>query len=294
MILSRCIYIVLPVHNRLEITKQFIRCIKKQTYTNFHLVLLDDGSTEDVGGMARAELGKNRLTVIIGTGNWWWGGALDYAFKWLGKQQLPKNDVVFICNNDVLFGEHLFQSAIDNMESGKFLFVKNIFLLDGEPNGMEDTGFVYNWKKLKLRAVPTNQANVISTRGLFSYVDTFLSTPGFYPNRYRHYLSDYAFTMLAHQQGIRFKGAKSMFLYVLAEQTKNQGLQYKVPFKEFHQQLFSGGYGPHDVPTMFRFIMHICRPKYLIPLALMRFFVYTIAKYVYFVGYKFRKQIVKP
>ena len=288
MVLSACIHIVLPIHNRLEITREFIHCLNKQTYTNFHLILLDDGSTEDVAGMAKSELEKEKLTILTGTGDWWWGGALDYAFKWIKQQDFPLDDIVFICNNDVRFNDNLFELAVKNVELEKFLFVKNIFLCDNKPNGKEDTGFIYNWQKLSLKKVPTEEANVISTRGLFSYMKTFLSSPGFHPNRYRHYLSDYAFTMLAYYNGIRFKGVDDMFLYVLAEETSNVSINYKLPFKKFHRQLFKDN-TPHHVPTMVRFIFYVCRPRYIIVFALIRFLLYTVSKYVYFVAYKFKK-----
>ncbi|MCK5537931.1 MAG: glycosyltransferase family 2 protein, partial [Bacteroidales bacterium] len=38
------IYIILPVHNRKKITEKFIKCLVKQTYQDFKLILVDDGS----------------------------------------------------------------------------------------------------------------------------------------------------------------------------------------------------------------------------------------------------------
>ena len=41
------LYILLPVHNRREITKRFVECLKRQTLQDFQLILIDDGSTDD-------------------------------------------------------------------------------------------------------------------------------------------------------------------------------------------------------------------------------------------------------
>ncbi|MEO8935379.1 MAG: glycosyltransferase, partial [Burkholderiaceae bacterium] len=69
------IYILLPVHSRRALTERFIRCLQAQTYTDFHVVLIDDGSTDGTAEMVAALL-PGRLTILTGTGDWWWGGSL--------------------------------------------------------------------------------------------------------------------------------------------------------------------------------------------------------------------------
>ena len=44
-----CLYILLPVHNRREITRDFIDYLEAQTWQNYHLVLIDDESTDSNG-----------------------------------------------------------------------------------------------------------------------------------------------------------------------------------------------------------------------------------------------------
>ena len=61
-----CIYILLPVHNRREITRDFIDCLVTQTCQNYHLVLIDDGSTDGTDQMVRERV--ENLTVIRGNG----------------------------------------------------------------------------------------------------------------------------------------------------------------------------------------------------------------------------------
>ena len=47
------LYILLPVHNRCDITREFIDCLKAQTFQDYHLVLIDDGSTDGTEQMVR-------------------------------------------------------------------------------------------------------------------------------------------------------------------------------------------------------------------------------------------------
>jgi glycosyltransferase involved in cell wall biosynthesis len=63
------IFILLPVYNRKDMTEKFIRCLKAQTYQNYHLVLIDDGSTDGTEEMVCSYI--QDPTMIRGKGNWW-------------------------------------------------------------------------------------------------------------------------------------------------------------------------------------------------------------------------------
>ena len=75
------VYIILPVCNRRNITQKFVECLKSQTYTNYHLILVDDGSIDGTEEMVRSQI--ESLTVIKGNGNWWWAGGLQQGVDWL-------------------------------------------------------------------------------------------------------------------------------------------------------------------------------------------------------------------
>ena len=50
------IYILLPVHNRREVTRGFVECLAAQTFSDYHLVLIDDGSTDGTAEMVQAQM----------------------------------------------------------------------------------------------------------------------------------------------------------------------------------------------------------------------------------------------
>ena len=95
------IYVFLPVHNRRETTERFIQCLKMQSYQNYHLVLIDDGSTDGTEEMVRSQI--EPLTVIKGRGDWWWAGALQQGYEWLRSEARKPSDVVLIINDDTQF-----------------------------------------------------------------------------------------------------------------------------------------------------------------------------------------------
>src|SRR6185369_16834961 len=105
------VYIFLPVHNRCDITRRFIESLVRQNYKNRHLVLLDDGSTDGTEQMVRSYI--NDFTLIRGTGDWWWAGALHQGYLWLKKQDISANDIVLIINDDTEIEPDYLETALE-------------------------------------------------------------------------------------------------------------------------------------------------------------------------------------
>src|SRR5450631_2537264 len=103
------VYILLPVHNRREVTERFIDCLAVQIYSNYHLILIDDGSTDGTAEMAQAKI-KN-LTVLNGRGDWWWAGSLQQGINWLDQHGVRDRDIVVFANDDITFEADFFQKA---------------------------------------------------------------------------------------------------------------------------------------------------------------------------------------
>ena len=99
------IYILLPVHNRRMVTRNFVCALLQQTVKHFRLVLIDDGSIDGTAATVQALL-QDRVTVLRGAGNWWWAGALDAGWHWRLSHPPDDEDVICICNDDVEFDEN--------------------------------------------------------------------------------------------------------------------------------------------------------------------------------------------
>ena len=115
------IYVLLPVHNRRETTLRFIRCLRAQTYSNYHLVLIDDGSTDGTAAMVIESIPG--ATVITGTGAWWWAGSLQHGINWLHSIAPKDTDIVLLINDDTTFSADYIERAV------RFLDGKNDCML---------------------------------------------------------------------------------------------------------------------------------------------------------------------
>jgi glycosyltransferase involved in cell wall biosynthesis len=135
--MKKCIYILLPVHNRREITRDFIDCLAKQTWQNYHLVLIDDGSTDGTEQMVRERV--ENLTVIRGYGDWWWAGCLQQGFNFLKKEGLSHDDYVLIINDDVVFGKDFLTRGISILDKNKQTLLLAQFQ-EGKNSPPQETG----------------------------------------------------------------------------------------------------------------------------------------------------------
>ena len=94
------IYILLPVFNRKNITEKIVKCLCKQSFQNYHLVLIDDGSTDGTAEMVQSYIKAENLTVIRGTGDWWCFGSFQQGINWLKEKSPQLQDIILLINDD--------------------------------------------------------------------------------------------------------------------------------------------------------------------------------------------------
>lgn len=210
--MSECIYILLPVHNRCKITRKFIESLIQQTYDNYHLLLIDDGSVDGTDEMVQALISEDKLTVIKGLGDWWWAGSLQQGLNWLKSQKIQESDVILMINDDVIFESDFFQSAVSFLRNEP-----NVLLLSQYYNEEQGTvcesGVKANMRYLSfIEADKPENINCLSTRGLFMRWKVCEAIGGFYPRILPHYTSDYEFTMRAHKKGFVLLTVPSVYL----------------------------------------------------------------------------------
>lgn len=91
------IFICIPVHNRLALTRACIKSIKKQNYSNYKIIICDDGSTDDTYEEIKKEYPE--VVLVRGDGNLWWTGATNKCVAHALKKA-SDTDLIFTLNND--------------------------------------------------------------------------------------------------------------------------------------------------------------------------------------------------
>ena len=259
------IYIILPVYNRRETTQEFIECLLSQTYQNYHLILVDDGSTDGTEEMVRSKV--RSLTVIKGKGNWWWAGGLQQGINWLKNSAVDNSDLVLIINDDVTFDPGFLAKAVELLKHQQQTLLSAQAI--GKKSGrLITTGVKADLKKLKFNLLPTSEEiNCLGTRGLFLKYANLTKIGDLYPRILPHYLSDYEFTIRAFKKGLMLTTTSDLQLWVNEETTGFCNLK-GTSFWEIIDQSFSNK-SMNNPLHWTAFIILTC-PKTWIPINLIR------------------------
>lgn len=233
--MTRC-YILLPVHNRRNITQNFIECLKSQTYQNYELILIDDGSIDGTAEMVANQI--SNLKIITGKGNWWWAGGLQQGINWLKANFTDPTDVVLMMNDDVFIKPDFLEIGL------KLLQRMPNTLLQAQCYSMQtelclDVGTKADFNTFTF-STPNSyeEINCLSTRGLFISWQDLQKVGDFHPKLLPHYLSDYEFTIRAHRKGLTLCTQPELKVW-LNEETTGFHPREKLQFTSILKRYFS-------------------------------------------------------
>jgi GT2 family glycosyltransferase len=258
------IYVVLPVHNRRVITERFVGCLLAQTDQGFHLVLVDDGSTDGTAEMVRSLIAG--VTVIRGNGSWWWAGSLQHAFDWL-QSRAGSEDLILIANDDTEFGPHFLEEGRRVMaEAPRSLLLAQLY--SRQTRELIEVGAHVDWKRLEFRGVSSvDQANCFSTRGLFLHARDVIEIGRLHPLLLPHYASDYEYTIRARRKGFRLISNPTVRLLFDETTTGTHQVQTR-SLRRFLSETFRRRTAVNPL-LLTSFIVLACPPR-LVPLNVLR------------------------
>lgn len=277
------IYILLPVHNRKEITRNFIKCLKAQTFEDFHLVLIDDGSADGTASMVLEYLPS--ATVLRGSGDWWWAGSLQQGVDWL-KGVAADEDIVVFINDDVSFAPDFLLNGVALLDEHGGMILPQV--LNEESGNIEESGVEADLKNLTFRtASAPDRINCLPTRGLFMRVRDLKRVGGFYPRLLPHYLSDYEYTIRAHRLGVPLTTSPRLSLAFDKSSTGYRELE-GVTLTDFLRKYFSIKSASN--PVYWSSFVLLTSPKLRIPLLLARVWIRSLRE----IALKCRRLWEKP
>jgi GT2 family glycosyltransferase len=258
--MSNTIFILLPVHNRREITRRFINCLRKQTYDNFHLILIDDGSNDGTDEMARESISS--LTILKGTGDWWWAGALHHGYQMLKGIIKNENDFVLLINDDTEFDDNFLQTGKNLLEKKQNSLILAV-CYDKQTKKAITAGVNINWEKFTFRDCSIDEKiNCLSTRGLFLRFKDIQKIGGFHRFLLPHYFSDYEFTARAYRKGFRLIANPQLKLLLDIQHNDNtHNISNNKRFSAIVKELFSKK-NPTNPFYSIIFILLACPWKY--------------------------------
>lgn len=261
------IYIILPVYNRRETTQEFIECLLAQTYQNYHLILVDDGSTDGTEDMVRSKV--RSLTVIRGQGDWWWAGGLQQGINWIHQNNVKESDIVLMANDDITFDQFFLEKAVNSLNNQPHsLLITQVFGVEsGRLFSMLSKANVNNLTFTKANS--PEEINCCDTRALFLKYADLVRVGNFHPRFLPHYLSDCEFTLRASRKGIKILIHNDLKAFIDEKIQFTEAKYFEnASFPDFISRCFSNKYPCN--PLAWSSFAILVSPKQLIPLNLLR------------------------
>jgi len=200
------IFILIPIFNRKELTLACLASFAKQSYKNYELVIVDDGSTDGSGDAIKKMYPE--ATIIRGDGNWWWTKSMNEGLRFILPRSKP-GDFVLTINDDVEIDPNYLQTLVDISISNERAIVGSIVKNFYDNTWIQDAGVNVDWKKfvfLKQQNTGGNKINkdidTLACRGLLVPVEVFHKI-GVFNTILPHYSADYVFSMRAKRLGFK-------------------------------------------------------------------------------------------
>lgn len=201
------IFIISAVHNNLKHTKELLKALNNQTYSNYQTIIVDDGSTDGTKEFIK----KNypQVKVLQGNGNLWWTGALHKGIDYILKKS-SKKDFLLTINNDCVIKKNYLSTILSVAKNHKMSIVGSLAVEKNNPQKTLDAGVKINWengefqklKKEKNKKIQ-DKINTLSTKGTLYPIKVFRKIGNFDKKHFPHYVSDYEFACRAQKNGFK-------------------------------------------------------------------------------------------
>jgi GT2 family glycosyltransferase len=223
------VYCVIPVHNRLEITKRCLGYLSEQDYPAIQIVIVDDGSTDGTGEYL-AQCGYPNLTVLAGDGNLWWGGAMHMGITHVIKVA-GKDDYLLMLNDDVRVETSYVSSLVSESVANEGAVIGSS-QRDEVSGALLASGFTIDYWGMRILPAnapyPIEGPDALPGRGALYPMRAVLSAGNINVKAFPHYLGDLEYSARIHEMGWDIIISKTADIYTSPESSdehiRSQGI----------------------------------------------------------------------
>lgn len=206
------IFVIIPVHNRLDFTRACLASLRGQSHRDFTVVVVDDGSTDGTHAALAEEFPE--VTLLWGDGDLWWTGAMNRALEWV-LPRVSRSDHVLTLNNDTALPPDYLETLLDLAVRSPGALIGTVAVSWEDHERIVDGGVCIDWRTTRstspARGLNWSQAvlqvgeaapvSVLSGRGTLIPVEAFRRVGLYDQERLPHYGADWEFSRRAQRAG---------------------------------------------------------------------------------------------
>jgi GT2 family glycosyltransferase len=284
------VYVVVPVYNGKKHTDKFLNTFKKQNYSNFKVVIIDDGSNDGTAQM----INKNHSSTILITGNGdlWWSGATN-----LGIERAIKDgaDYVLTINNDVTVSNGYIKKLLKAAQNNPNSLVGSIIVYDSDHKKVWYAGAYFDKKRGEMQHVNGDitdfddkyyKTDWMAGMGVLVPIDVYKKV-GFYDEvNFPQYFGDADFSVRALRYGYKLLISSECVFYSDVSSSWVQK-QLKTPKPRMLIDLLFSIRSPYQIRTRVKFYRLYWGRWW--PLIALKYYLWTIkGTYIRFILAQFR------
>ncbi len=265
---NKNIFIVIPVHNRKYFTRECLLSLRKQSFQNFKVIVVDDGSTDGTGEMIKEEFSD--VIILEGDGNLWWTGATN-----MGVECALDNgaDYIMLLNNDTVANEEFIDTMVFWAKK-KPRALLGAFALDARTKKPIYGGEIINWKAANSTFFldilnpkerhGLHEVTHFPGRGLLIPSEVFTRIGLFDARHFPQAVADYDFTHRAKKAGFKIYCNYDAIIYTFPNESSNIKLRQQKSLKNYYNHLFSIR-GGGNLIYFYKYAVKNCPKRYIIP-----------------------------
>ena len=206
------VFVIIPVHNRLAFTRACLASLREQSFRDFAVVVVDDGSTDGTHLALATEFPE--ATVLWGDGDLWWTGAMNHGLGWV-MPRAGRHDHVLALNNDTALPPDYLETLLGVAKRHPIALIGSVAVSWDDHERIVDGGVRIDWRTTRSTSPATGltwsqtekhlgeavPVSVLSGRGTLIPVEAFRRVGLYDQERLPHYGADWEFTRRAQRSG---------------------------------------------------------------------------------------------
>jgi GT2 family glycosyltransferase len=249
------IEIVIPVHNRRDITLRCLELLARQAKVEFRVTVVDDGSSDGTSEAIRQRFPT--VDVLQGDGSLWWAGATNLGVKH-ALERTAVAPYILMLNDDVEFDSDYLACMELHAAANPGCLIGSLAVYGEDPSRVFWCGQAASYRQCRYGYVQRNHlsgcvtAEALPGRGMLVPTEVFKRIGLFDQRSFPQYAADFDLSLRARNAGHKLLCCCDTAVIVSTYQTGPGSVYRSDPISVFLRSFWNVR-SPNYLPALWRF-----------------------------------------